>query len=50
MILRGAGGYPYNFELYKGKREGRKEPVGTSVVKRMFSIIENEKCKKHPSF
>ena len=43
----GAGGYPYNFELYKGKGEGRRETLGTSVVKRMSSIIENEKCKKH---
>ena len=42
-----ANGYPNNFELYKGKDEGQKEPVGTSVVKRMSSNIENEKCKKH---
>ena len=42
-----ANGYLNNFELYKGKGEGQKEPVGTSVVKRMSSNIENEKCKKH---
>ena len=42
-----ADGYPYNFELCKGKDEGQKEPLGTSVVKRMSSNIENEKCKKH---
>ena len=48
-FLGGADRYPYNFESYKGKYEGRKEPLGTSVVKRMSRIIENEKCKSHPS-
>ena len=42
-----ADGYPYNFKLYKGKDEGQKDHLGTSVVKRMSSIIENKKCKKH---
>ena len=46
-FLCGAHGYPYNFELYKGKDDGRKEPLGTSVVKRMSSIIESDKCKNH---
>ena len=41
-----ADGYLYNFELYKGKDEERKEPLDTSVVKRMSSIIENKKYKK----
>ena len=42
-----ADGYPYNFELYKGKDDGRKEPLGTSAVERMSSIIESDKCKNH---
>ena len=46
-FLCGADGYPYNFELCKGKDDGRKEPLGTSVVKRMSSIIESDKCKNH---
>ena len=46
-FLCGADGYPYNFELYKGKDDGRKEPLGTSVVKRMSSIIESDICKNH---
>ena len=46
-FLCGADGYPYNFELYKGKDDGRKEPLGTSAVKRMSSIIESDKCKNH---
>ena len=33
--------------MYKGKDDGRKEPLGTSVVKRMSSIIESDKCKNH---
>ena len=33
--------------MYKGKGDGRKEPLGTSVVKRMSSIIESDKCKNH---
>ena len=40
-------GYPYNFELYKGKDDGRKEPLGTSVVKKMSSIIESDQRKNH---
>ena len=40
-------GYPYNLDLYKGKDDGRKESLGTSVVKRMSSIIESDKCKNH---
>ena len=40
-------GYPYNIELYKGKGDSRKEPLGTSVVKRMSSIIESDECKNH---
>ena len=46
-FLCGAGGYPYNFELYKGKDDGRTEPLGTSVVKNMSNIIENDNCEKH---
>ena len=46
-FLCGADGYPYNFELYKGKDDGRKEPLGSSVVKRMSNIIESDKCKNH---
>ena len=33
--------------MYKGKDDGRKEPLGTSVVKRMSSIIESDRCKNH---
>ena len=36
-----------NFELYKGKDDRRKEPLGTSVVERMSSIIESDRCKNH---
>ena len=46
-FLCGADGYPYNFELYKGKDDGRKKPLGTSVAKRMSNIIESDKCKNH---
>ena len=46
-FLYGADGYPYNVDLYKDKDEGRKEPLGTSLVKRMSSTIEHGKCKKH---
>ena len=44
-FLCGADRYPYNFELYESKDDGRKEPLGTSVVKRMSSIIESDQCK-----
>ena len=46
-FLCGTDGYPYNFQLYKGKDDGLKEPLGTSGVKRMSSIIESDKCKNH---
>ena len=46
-FLCGADGYPHNFELYKGKDNGQKEPLGTPVVKRMSSIIESDECKNH---
>ena len=46
-FLCGADAYPYHFELYKDKDDGRKEPLGTSVVKRMSSIIESDECKNH---
>ena len=43
-FLCGADGYPHNFELYKGKDEERRKPLGTSVVKRI-SVVKNEKFK-----
>ena len=46
-FLCGADGYPHNFELYKGKDNGQKEPLGTPVVKRMSSIIKSDECKNH---
>ena len=46
-FLCGADAYPYHFELYKDKDDGRKEPLGTSVVKRMSSIIESDECRNH---
>ena len=46
-FLCGADGYPYNFELCKSKDDGRKEPLGTSVVKSMSSVIGSDKCKNH---
>ena len=46
-LLCRADGYPYNFELYKSKDDGRKEPLGTSVVKKMSGIIESDKCKNY---
>ena len=33
--------------MQEGKDNGRKEPLGTSVVKRMSSIIESDKYKNH---
>ena len=46
-FLCGADGYPYNFELHKGKYDDRKETVGTTVVKRISSIIDSDDCKNH---
>ena len=46
-FLCGADADPYNFELDKDKDDGRKEPLGTSVMKRMSSIIESDECRNH---
>ena len=44
-----ADGYPYNFKLYKGKDEGQKDHLGTSVVKRMSVLLKIRNVKTYPS-
>ena len=40
-----ADGYPYNFKLYKGKDEGQKDHLGTSLVKRMSVLLKIRNVK-----
>ena len=46
-FLCGIDGYPYNFELYKGKDGNRKKPLGTTVVKKMCSFIKSTEAENH---
>ena len=43
----GTDGYPYNFQIYKGKETGPKpEALGSRVVEDMASIIRHEDADK----
>ena len=41
-------GYPFNFEIYRGKDESRTNPLGTHVVEKMLSPVTNP--SKHVVF
>lgn len=41
-MMCSADGYPYNFSLYCGKEENRKEPLGTQVVMNMLQPVVNK--------
>ena len=47
-MLCSSDGYPYNFEIYRGKDKSRTNPLGTHVVEKMLSHVTNP--SKHVVF
>ena len=44
----GTDGYPYNFQIYKGKETGpKRETLGPRIVEDMARIIRREDANKH---
>ena len=46
--MRDIDGYPYNFQIYKGKETGpKRETLGPRIVEDMARIIRREDADKH---
>jgi hypothetical protein len=43
-MLCSANGFPYNFEIYCGKDENRKNPLGSHVINTMLEPVVNTNC------
>ena len=47
-FICGTDGYPYNFQIYKGKETGpKRESLVPRIVEEMASIIRHEDADKH---
>ena len=47
-VICGEDGFPYKLEIYQGRKEGTKEPVGAGVVNRLVQVIvENSNVACH---
>ena len=47
-FMCGSDGYPYNFQIYKGRdSDSKREPLGSKVVEEMISFIKPEDADKY---